>query len=122
MALMDAMALRDALRKEPNRDTALLRYQRQRKAHVAIYHFWSRWLTPLFQSERDVVARVRDASFLPLGKLPGGSGHMLRILSGTQHGWFGKLVLQPEFLKALSVHAEAVHPAMPKPVNPGAQP
>ena len=121
MALMDAMALRDALREEPDKDAALSRYQRQRKAHVSIYHFWSRWLTPLFQSERDVVARVRDASFLPLGKLPGGNGHMLRILSGTQHGWFGKLALQPEFLKALSVHAEAVHPPLPQPVNPGAQ-
>ena len=104
MALMDAMALRDALREEPAVEAALVRYQRQRKAHVSIYHFWSRWLTPLFQSERDSVARVRDASMLPLGKLPGGSGHMLRILSGTQHGWFGKLALQPEFVAALSEH------------------
>ena len=104
MALMDAMALRDALREEPAVEAALVRYQRQRKAHVSIYHFWSRWLTPLFQSERDSVARVRDASMLPLGKLPGGSGHMLRILSGTQHGWFGKLALQPEFIAALARH------------------
>ena len=104
MALMDAMALRDALREEPAVESALVRYQQQRKAHVSIYHFWSRWLTPLFQSERDNVARVRDAGMLPLGKLPGGSGHMLRILSGTQHGWFGKLALQPEFIATLSRH------------------
>lgn len=102
MALMDAMALRDALREEALVESALLRYQQQRKAHVSIYHFWSRWLTPLFQSEHDMVARVRDASMLPLGKLPGGSGHMLRILSGTQQGWFGRLALQPEFIAALS--------------------
>ena len=119
MALMDAVALRDALREEPDRDAALSRYQRQRKAHVAIYHFWSRWLTPLFQSERDIVARVRDASFLPLGKLPGGNGHMLRILSGTQHGWFGKLALQPEFLGALSLHAQAARLSPPQSVDAG---
>jgi 2-polyprenyl-6-methoxyphenol hydroxylase-like FAD-dependent oxidoreductase len=102
MALMDAMALRDALREESAVESALMRYQQLRKAHVSIYHFWSRWLTPLFQSERDTVAWVRDASMLPLGKLPGGSGHMLRILSGTQQGWFGKLAMQPEFIAALS--------------------
>jgi hypothetical protein len=27
---------------------------------------------------------------------------MLRILSGTQQGWFGKLAMQPEFIAALS--------------------
>ena len=122
MALMDAMALRDALREETGRDAALLRYQNQRKAHVAIYHFWSRWLTPLFQSERDVVARVRDASFLPLGKLPGGNGHMLRILSGTQHGWFGKLALQPDFLKALSLQTQAMKAIGSQRINAGANP
>ena len=41
---------------------------------------------------------------LLLGKLPGGSGHILRILGGTQHDWFGKLSLQPEFIAALSEH------------------
>jgi 2-polyprenyl-6-methoxyphenol hydroxylase-like FAD-dependent oxidoreductase len=102
MALMDAMALRDALRDEARVDVALARYQRTRRKHVSIYHFWSHWLTPLFQSDYNSVARIRDASFLPLGKLPGGRGHMLRILSGTQQGWFGKLALQPQFLQALA--------------------
>ncbi len=101
MALVDALALRDALRDHAKVADALARYQHVRCRHVGIYHFWSRWLTPLFQSERDAVAKLRDASFLPMGKLPGGSGHMLRILSGTQHGWFGKLNLDPEFVHAL---------------------
>ena len=104
MALMDAMALRDALRAEPRVDAALARYQQVRRRHVSIYHFWSHWLTPLFQSNYGTVARIRDASFLPLGRLPGGRGHMLRILSGTQQGWFGKLALQKEFLAALALH------------------
>jgi 2-polyprenyl-6-methoxyphenol hydroxylase-like FAD-dependent oxidoreductase len=103
MALMDALALRDALRARTQIDAALAQYQQQRQAHVSIYQFWSRWLTPLFQSERDFVAKIRDVSFLPLGRLPGGRGHMLRVLSGTQHGFFGSLKLKPEFLKALSI-------------------
>ena len=69
-----------------------------------------------------MVARVRDASFLPLGKLPGGSGHMLRILSGTQHGWFGKLALQPDFLKALSLQTQAMKAIGSQRINAGANP
>jgi 2-polyprenyl-6-methoxyphenol hydroxylase-like FAD-dependent oxidoreductase len=107
MALMDALALRDALRAEPVLDAALARYQRERRAHVRIYQFWSRWLTPLFQSERDLVARVRDRTLLPLGRLPGGRGQMLRVLSGLQRGWFGRLQLPPAFLDRLGALAPA---------------
>ncbi|EWC53536.1 oxidoreductase [Xanthomonas citri pv. glycines str. 8ra] len=102
MALLDALAMRDALRAGADLDDALQRYQRERQAHVAIYHRWSRWLTPLFQSERDLWAQGRDLLLRPMGRVPGGRGHMLRVLSGTQHGWFGKLVLAPDFVDALS--------------------
>jgi 2-polyprenyl-6-methoxyphenol hydroxylase-like FAD-dependent oxidoreductase len=105
MALMDALALRDALRAHTDRDAALQAYAAQRRAHVAIYHFWSRWLTPLFQSERDNLARARDVLFKPMGRMPGGHGHMLRVLSGTQRGWIGKLALTPGFIAAMSAHA-----------------
>jgi 2-polyprenyl-6-methoxyphenol hydroxylase-like FAD-dependent oxidoreductase len=106
MALLDAVALRDALRAEPNLEAALARYQAQRKAHAWLYQFWSRWLTPIFQSERDWVARARDVLFQPMGRMPGGRGHMLRVLSGTQHGLFGKLPLEPGFIEALARAAE----------------
>ncbi|HAI45128.1 MAG TPA: FAD-dependent monooxygenase, partial [Stenotrophomonas sp.] len=102
MALMDALALRDALRAHADRDAALQAYAAQRRAHVAVYHFWSRWLTPLFQSERDMAARARDLLLKPLGDLPGGRGHMLRVLSGTQRGWLGTLGLSPGFLAAMA--------------------
>ncbi|UOV07482.1 FAD-dependent monooxygenase [Pseudoxanthomonas sp. F37] len=101
MALMDAMALRDALRLQADVAPALQAYQRQRQAHVGVYQFWSRWLTPIFQSDLDWVARARDLAFLPAGRLPGGRGHMLRVLSGTQHGFLGTLALKPEFMRAL---------------------
>ena len=83
-------------------EAALARYQAQRKAHVRLYQFWSRWLTPVFQSERDWIARSRDLLFKPMARMPGGRGHMLRVLSGTQHGLFGKLPLAPEFVAALA--------------------
>ncbi|MDG2525031.1 NAD(P)/FAD-dependent oxidoreductase [Stenotrophomonas sp. HITSZ_GD] len=105
MALLDAWALCHALRVESSLARALPLYQRERQAHVSIYHFWSRWLTPLFQSERDVAARLRDVALRPLGRVPGGRGHMLRVLSGTQHGWVGQLALAPEFLAALAQRA-----------------
>ncbi|MCD9096354.1 FAD-dependent monooxygenase [Luteimonas fraxinea] len=100
MALLDAEALRDALRGQAVSD-ALATYARVRRRHVAIYQFWSRWLTPVFQSERDVIAKARDVAFRPMGNLPGGRGHMLRVLSGTQHGVFGSMALAPEFVDAL---------------------
>ena len=102
MALMDTLALRDALRLPGNLESALARYQAQRKRHVSFYQFWSRWLTPLFQSKLDFVAKFRDIGFLPIGQLPGGRGHMLRVLSGVQQGYLGKLQLDPEFMVALS--------------------
>lgn len=101
MALLDAAVLTQALGAHGRLNDALQAYQRQRRAHVWIYQMWSRWLTPLFQSDRDTIAKLRDVAFLPMGKLPGGRGQMLRVLTGTQHGVFGKLGLQDEFLQAL---------------------
>jgi hypothetical protein len=40
--------------------------------------------------------------FQPMGRLPGGRGHMLRVLSGTQRGWWGTLGLSPGFVEAMS--------------------
>lgn len=101
MALMDAAALAQALRREASLDAALDAYQRERRAHVWIYQLWSRWLTPLFQSGHDTAAKLRDAAFLPLGRMPGGRGQMLRVLTGTRRGVFGTLALEAGFMDAL---------------------
>ncbi len=102
MALLDALALRDALRAQDDVGAALAAYADVRRRHVAIYHRWSRWLTPLFQSERGLAARLRDLAFLPMGRLPPGRTQMLRVLSGTQHGFFGQLRLADAFLQVLA--------------------
>lgn len=101
MALMDAWALRVALADTGSLPAALQRYERERRAHTSIYQFWSRWLTPVFQSGHDGIAALRDAFMLPLGRAPGGRGTMLRVLSGTQHGWWGRRRLDPGFVRAL---------------------
>ena len=102
MALMDAMALASALRVPGSMHDALAALQRERRRHVAIYQLWSRWLTPMFQSDLDMVARLRDLALLPAGRLPLGGTHMLRVLSGTQQGLFGRIALEDAFVEALA--------------------
>lgn len=101
MALMDAVKLATCLRDSASTREAFAAYEAGRRRHLAAYHRYSRWLTPLFQSEHDVVARVRDIGFLPAGRLPLARGHMLRVLSGTQQGWFGRYPLDAGFVDAL---------------------
>ncbi len=105
MALLDALTLRDALRGASALSEAFDTYQRARRQHLGIYHFWSRWLTPLFQSEHDRVAAMRDLVFHPMSRLPGGRGQMLRVLTGTRSGWFGRWALPDEFLETLRAHS-----------------
>lgn len=88
MALLDAQALADALAAHDELGVALDAYQKARRRHVAIYQRLSRWLTPLFQSNHDALASVRDRVFGPLGRLPLARGQMLRILTGTKQGWW----------------------------------
>ena len=103
MALMDARALAAALGREASTSAALEAYQRERRRHVWIYQLWSRWLTPLFQSERDTAARLRDATFLPMGRMPVGRTQMLRVLTGTRSGLFGTIGLEDGFVDALAL-------------------
>lgn len=102
MALLDALGLRDALRLREPLDVALARYAAERRTHLRAYHFWSRALTPLFQSERDGWARLRDLTFHPLSRLPIGRGQMLRVLTGTRKGWLSTVRLDGRFLDALA--------------------
>ena len=101
MALLDALALRDALRAPAPVVEACARYAASRRTHLQAYHFWSRALTPLFQSERDGWARVRDVAFHPLSRLPVARGQMLRVLTGTRRGWLSTVKLERGFLDAL---------------------
>ena len=107
MALVDAVALATQLRDAPVTADALHAYERERRAHLAAYHRYSRLLTPLFQSGHDGVARLRDLAFLPAGRMPLARGHMLRVLSGTQHGWWRRYRLQQDFITTLDAALRA---------------
>lgn len=91
MALLDAQALASALQRAASIEGALAIYTRERRAHVPVYQFISRWLTPLFQSDHDQVARLRDALFGPFGRAPILRGEMLKVLAGVKCGMFGRL-------------------------------
>ena len=78
---------------------ALGAYQQDRRHHIGIYHFWSRGLTPLFQSERDLAAWGRDRVLHPMSRLPLVRLQMLQVRTGTRRGWWGKHALSPEFLE-----------------------
>nr|WP_199045364.1 NAD(P)/FAD-dependent oxidoreductase [Dyella sp. ASV24] len=88
MALLDAQALADALAEHDDLASGLDAYRRQRRTHVGIYQRLSRFLTPLFQSDRDMLAGIRDRVFGPLGRMPIARGQMLRILTGTKRTWW----------------------------------
>jgi 2-polyprenyl-6-methoxyphenol hydroxylase-like FAD-dependent oxidoreductase len=87
MALLDAQALADALRQHADVERALAHYADARASHVAVYQSLSRWLTPLFQSDRALLGVLRDAAFGPFGRLPFARREMLKILTGTKKGW-----------------------------------
>ena len=101
MALVDAVSLAAHVSVARSTAEAFVAHETQRRAHLAAYHRFSRWLTPLFQSERDMLARVRDAAFLPMGRLPLARGQMLRVLAGTQQGWWGRHRLADAFIANL---------------------
>jgi 2-polyprenyl-6-methoxyphenol hydroxylase-like FAD-dependent oxidoreductase len=88
MALLDAEALAQALATRSSVDESLQAYAHERRAHLAVYQRLSRWLTPLFQSERSTLAVLRDLGFGPLGRMPLARGQMLKILTGTKAAWW----------------------------------
>jgi hypothetical protein len=48
-----------------------------------------------------------------MGRLPGGRGQMLRVLTGTQRGWLGRQALPEGLLEALSMAGRG-DPAIPR--------
>ena len=70
MALLDAMALADALERQADLETALNDYARVRFAHVRLYQAISEVFTPLYQSEDAFRPWVRDHVLSHLTRLP----------------------------------------------------
>ena len=92
LALLDAAALADALiargaLADPTRTAAALHvYESARRGPVRTYQRLSRWLTPVFKSNHDVIAALRDMFFGPLCRVPPVRRLMLDALAGGKTG------------------------------------
>ena len=96
LALLDALALADALAEVPEIDAALAEYTRRRARHLRHYQRMTRLLTPLFQSRSRVLGLVRDLTFPIANALPPLRRHMVRTMAGVSRG----LVARPLALPA----------------------
>ena len=88
LALYDAMVLADCLAEHPLAE-ALAAYDRLRRDHLRTYQFFSRWLTPAFQSRWPLVGALRDAFMGPACRFPYAKRRMLETLAGLSTGFFG---------------------------------
>jgi len=84
LALCDAATLADVLAHESALDVALERYTATRRDHLSFYQLATRWLTPLFQSDLDWLAAIRDAVMGPASRVPYVEREMVRSMAGTK--------------------------------------
>jgi 2-polyprenyl-6-methoxyphenol hydroxylase-like FAD-dependent oxidoreductase len=87
LALGDADALARALDAHERLPDALEAYSRGRRAALAFYQRASRWLTPLFQSDDDGFAPLRDLAFPILSRVPYFERQMLSVMAGVATGF-----------------------------------
>jgi 2-polyprenyl-6-methoxyphenol hydroxylase-like FAD-dependent oxidoreductase len=88
LALCDAAALADALQGETNIERALTNYTSSRRDHLGFYQLATRWLTPFFQSDHDLLGMFRDTFMGPMSRIPFIRREMVRSMAGTKTGIF----------------------------------
>ena len=100
LALMDAVALADALASGDEVPIALAAYSAARRRHLAYYQFMTRALTPFFQGDSRVLGWLRDR-FFPWSKwLRYLRYRMVRTMCGLDRG----LLRAPMQLAELKQH------------------
>jgi 2-polyprenyl-6-methoxyphenol hydroxylase-like FAD-dependent oxidoreductase len=99
MALLDAVALANALRAEADVGRALARYAALRRWHVRLYQAMSALFTPFYQSDSHMLPLLRDWIVAPLTRLPVAR----TIVAGTVAG----TILDPR--ARLGIRHAAVH-------------
>lgn len=91
LGLIDALLFSEYFGNINDIDEAISSYNQARKQHVHFYQFASRWLTPFFQSDSLIAAKLRDTFFSPMCKIPYVRQHMLETLFGIKTGLFKSL-------------------------------
>jgi 2-polyprenyl-6-methoxyphenol hydroxylase-like FAD-dependent oxidoreductase len=86
LALVDAMALADALEDARTLREGLTAYSDAREDHLTYYQWATRMLTPFFQSDQGWLGWLRD-TFMPTAcKLPYVRTRMIRTMCGLERG------------------------------------
>jgi len=70
MALLDAMALAQAVTVHSDIESIARLYARARRTHVRLFQAASTLLTPFYQSDNRILPAIRDTLFEPVTKLP----------------------------------------------------
>jgi 2-polyprenyl-6-methoxyphenol hydroxylase-like FAD-dependent oxidoreductase len=94
LALIDAATLADALAEARGIDAALALYVERRRRHLRFYQWASRWLTPLFQSDRAWLGPVRDLVMGTFGRFPIARGEAAALMAGVSLGPFRRFDLE----------------------------
>ncbi len=83
MALLDAMALAQALKYEDNINVALHHYASARRWHVRIYQAMSWAFTPQYQSDSTWLPKLRDHALFPLSQIAPTPRILTRLVCGN---------------------------------------
>jgi 2-polyprenyl-6-methoxyphenol hydroxylase-like FAD-dependent oxidoreductase len=89
LAMLDGLAIAEALRIEKEVPAAFLRYEKTRRAHVDFYSRVTFLLSPFFQSRGRVLGILRDIGLPILPKLPIVREQMLLTMTGLKRSSFG---------------------------------
>ncbi len=96
LALWDARELALCLVLEADLDSALHRYTRSRRRHLAFYQRATRWLTPLFQSSIPGAGALRDVGLPVAARIPWIERQMVLSMAGLKTGWWSALPWRDE--------------------------
>lgn len=83
MALLDAVALSNALATADSVDEALEIYASARRWHVRVFQALSLSLTPFYQSDSTTLPFVRDRMVAALARVPPGPQFLAALVAGT---------------------------------------
>ncbi|XVJ59334.1 MAG: FAD-dependent monooxygenase [Tepidisphaera sp.] len=113
LALLDASALAQAIiegeRTHRPLAESLRTYEQARRSQTRFYHLASRWLTPIFQSDEEWLAPLRDAVMGPMCRFGPVRREMLLSLVGAKTGLLSAAQL-PQLVSAGSVPARLTCP------------
>ena len=105
LALVDAYVLSQCLNNASSLQEALENYTKQRKWHIQFYQMASRYLTPFFQSDSWLFAKLRFFTCDLACKFPISQIYAAQVLSGIKNGIFSKLdpgIWSPDYALKIS--------------------